>query len=181
MLYATFDQGGLTDECTFSSGDSGGGAFIDDGGICKLAGINYAVDGPFSEQSDGSSSFTAALYDTRGLYAEDGSNWILVTGANPVPTGFYPSRISTKVAWICSVIAAPVVGHETHFVMLTYTKLLISEISYTVEQSDDLQTWTTASTIDETVSTSGSSAVIKAKIDVTNKSRIFLRLRTTQS
>jgi hypothetical protein len=180
LLYATFDQAGLTNECTLSSGDSGGGAFIDDGGVCKLAGINYGVDGPYSEQSDGSSSFTAALYDTRGLYAEDGSNWIKVTGTAPVPTAFYPTRISTKLAWICSVVAAPIIGHESHFATLTYTKLSIPEVSYVIEQSDDLQTWSTSSTIDETVSTSGSSAVIKARIDVTNKSRLFLRLRTAQ-
>jgi hypothetical protein len=180
LLYASFDQAGLTNECTLSSGDSGGGAFIDDGGVCKLAGINYAVDGPYSAQSDGSSSFTAALYDTRGLYAFDGSNWILVTGAAPVPTAFYPSRISTKLAWICSVVAAPVIGHESDFITLTYTTLTIPEVSYLVEQSDDLSTWTSASTIDETVSTSGSSSVIKAKIDVTTKTHLFLRLRTVQ-
>jgi hypothetical protein len=120
-------------------------------------------------QSDGSSSFTAALYDTRGFYAEDGGNWIKITGAVAVPTAFYPTRISTKLAWICSVVASPLIGHEDHFVTLTYTKLSIPEVSYVIEQSDDLQTWSTASTADETVSTSGNSAVVKAKIDVTNK------------
>jgi hypothetical protein len=155
---------------------------LDDGGVCKLAGVNYAVDGPHSTQSDGSSSFTAtvALYETCGLYAFDGSNWIQVVGGAPVPTAFYPSRISTKLAWICSVVAAPVIGHESHFVTLTYTKLTIPEVSYVVEQSDDLSAWTTASTIDETVSTSGSSSVIKARIDKTTKTRLFLRLRTVQ-
>jgi hypothetical protein len=83
LLRATFDQAGLLNECTLSSGDSGGGAFIDDGGVCKLAGINYAVEGPYSEQSVGTSSFVAALYDTRGLYASDGGNWVLVTGNDP--------------------------------------------------------------------------------------------------
>jgi hypothetical protein len=37
--------------------------------------------------------FTGALFDIRGLYAQQGSQWVLVTGANPVPTGFYPTRI----------------------------------------------------------------------------------------
>ena len=32
LLYASFDPGGLTEECTLSSGDSGGAAFINDGG-----------------------------------------------------------------------------------------------------------------------------------------------------
>ena len=44
-IYATFDQNGLTNECDFSSGDSGGAVFINDAGVWKLAGINYAVDG----------------------------------------------------------------------------------------------------------------------------------------
>ncbi len=181
LLYATFDQNGLVNECTLSSGDSGGAAFLNDGNICKLAGINYAVDGPFSENADGSLAFSAALYDTRGLYTSDGNSWFRITGASAVPTGFYPTRISTKLAWICSVVASPEIGHEGNFVTLTYTKLLLNPaVGYVVEQSSDLRTWTTATTIDETVSTSGSSAVIKAKVDLTNKTQLFLRLRTTQ-
>lgn len=115
LLYATFDQSGLMEECTLSSGDSGGAAFISDGGTWKLAGINYAVDGDYSENPDGSNPFTGALFDTRGLYASNGSQWVQVTGANPVPSGFYPTRISTKLAWIASVVASPVGGYESNF------------------------------------------------------------------
>jgi hypothetical protein len=180
LLYATFDQIGLMEECTLSSGDSGGAAFLNDGGTWKLAGINYAVDGDYSESPDGSNPFTGALFDTRGLYAQQGSQWVLVTGSNPVPTGFYPTRISTKLAWIASVVASPVGGHEGNFATLTYTKLTDVPVSYSVEQSTDLVNWTTANTIEETISTNGNAAVVKSKVDMSGLSPFFLRVRTTQ-
>ena len=180
LLYATFDQVGLIEECTLSSGDSGGAAFINDGGTWKLAGINYAVDGNYSGSADGSNQFTGALYDTRGLYTQQGSQWVQITGPIPVPTGFYPTRISTKLAWIASIVASPVGGHEDNYATLTYTELTDIPISYSVEQSTDLVNWTTASTIDETISTSGNAAVVKSKVDMTGISPLFLRIRTTQ-
>jgi len=180
LLYATFDPGQRTEECTLSSGDSGGAAFINDGGTWKLAGINYAVDGDYSEYADGSNPFSGALFDTRGLFAQQGSQWVLVTGSNPVATGFYPTRISTKLAWIASVVASPVGGHQGSFATLTYTKFTDIPVSYSVEQSTDLVNWTIATTTDETVSTSGNAAVVKSKVDMTGLSPLFLRLRTTQ-
>jgi hypothetical protein len=180
LLYATFDQIGLIEECTLSSGDSGGAAFINDAGTWKLAGINYAVDSDYSEHADGSNPFTGALFDTRGLYAWNGSQWVRVTGATAVPTGFYPTRISTKLAWVASVVASPVGGHEDNFATLTYTKFTDIPVSYSVEQSTDLVNWTTASTIDETVSTSGNTAVVKSKVDMTGLSPLFLRVCATQ-
>jgi hypothetical protein len=198
LLYATFDKNGLTDECTsssgdsgglieectLSSGDSGGAAFIKDGTTWKLAGINYAVDGNFYTDANGNGEFIAALFDMRGLYVPNDNPppaYVQVTGANEVPSGFYPTRISTKLAWIASIIATPVVGHEGNFLALTYTKLInIPQLVYTVEQSSDLSNWTIANTIDETVSTSGSTAVMKSKVDITGLTVLFLRLRMTQ-
>jgi hypothetical protein len=54
------------------------------------------------------------------------------------------------------------------------------ELIYTVEQSSDLSNWTAASTVDETVSSSGSTAILKSKVDITGLSALFLRLRKTQ-
>jgi len=180
LLYATFDQNGLIEECTLSDHDSGGAAFINDGGTWKLAGINYGVDGDYSERADGSNHFTGALYDTRGLYFLDGSQWVLVTGSDPVPTGFYPTRISTKLAWIASVVAAPIGGHEGNYATLTYTQLSGVPVTYSIEQSTDLVNWATANTIDQTLSTNGSTAVVKSKIDMTGINPLFLRVRATQ-
>jgi hypothetical protein len=103
-------------------GIPGGAAFIDDNGTWKLAGINYAVDGDFYTDANGAGEFTAALYDTRGLYMQNPSPppaYMQITGPNPVPTGFYPTRISTKLACIASIIATPVVGRESNFRTLT--------------------------------------------------------------
>ena len=180
LLRATFDQGGLIEECTLSDHDSGGAAFINDGGTWKLAGINYAVDSDYSESSDGSSPFTGALFDTRGLYAWNGSQWSRVTGPAPVPTGFYPTRISTKLAWIASVVATPVGGHEGKYATLTYTQFLDLPVTYAIEQSTDLVDWTSATAIDQIVSTNGATAVVKSKVDMTGISPLFLRVRARQ-
>jgi hypothetical protein len=183
LLRAAFDQNGLANECTLSSGDSGGAAFIDDSGTWKLAGINYGVDGNFYTDANGGGEFIAALYDMRGLYLQNDNPppaYVQVTGANAVPAGFYPTRISTKLAWIAGVIATPLVGRENNFLTLTYTKVNVPELSYTVEQSPDLLGWTSASTIDETISTSGSTAIVKSKVDITGLSALFLRVRATQ-
>jgi hypothetical protein len=77
-------------------------------------------------------------------------------------------------------VASPVGGHDSNFATLTYTKLLDIPVSYSVEQSSDLSNWTTVSTTDETVSTTGNAAVVKSKVDMTGLSPLFLRLRTTQ-
>ena len=106
MLYALFDSNGFPEEAHLSSGDSGGGIFLSDNGVWKLAGLNYSVDGPFYT-SPGGDYFYAALFDMRSLY---GINGILVTGNAPVPSGFYASRISSKLAWIQSVIGPGLVN-----------------------------------------------------------------------
>ncbi|MDQ6808548.1 MAG: hypothetical protein M3Z64_03865 [Verrucomicrobiota bacterium] len=100
-LYALFDQAGLPNECHLSGGDSAGGVFLDDGGVWKLAGLNYDIDS-FASGPDAGGPFNAAMFDERGSYTAAG---MLVTGDAPVPSGFYASRISTRVAWITSIIS----------------------------------------------------------------------------
>ena len=91
-------------EATLSSGDSGGGVFLNDGGIWKLAGINFAVDGPFYTTPSDTAGFFAALFDARDFYyKDDASKYVLITGKSAVPTGFYATRISSRLAWILSV------------------------------------------------------------------------------
>jgi hypothetical protein len=106
LLYALFDSNGFPEEAHLSSGDSGGGVFLSDNGVWKLAGLNYSVDGPFFT-SPGGDGFLAALFDMRSLY---GINGILITGNAPVPSGFYASRISSKLVWIQSVIGPGLVN-----------------------------------------------------------------------
>jgi len=188
LLYATFDEDTPTNqhpnESHLSSGDSGGAVFLNDNGVWKLAGINYAVDDLYSAPSP-STEFTAAIFDARGFYTSDGNDpptFTQITGDFPVPTGFYASRISSELAWIGSVIADPQVGREGNFLTFTYSRLLVpdTELTYTVEQSDDLVTWTIATTQDEILSTTGDIETVKAKIDTGNATHLFARLKVTR-
>ncbi|MGI9088551.1 MAG: hypothetical protein ACR2HH_12560 [Chthoniobacterales bacterium] len=101
FLQVFFDQAGLPNEAHLSGGDSGGGLFVDDNGVWKLAGISYDVDS-FASGPDAGGPYNAAMFDERGSYTANGS---LVSGNAPVPSAFYASRISPRVAWITSIIS----------------------------------------------------------------------------
>ncbi|MEP6604385.1 MAG: hypothetical protein ABJB69_10605 [Spartobacteria bacterium] len=185
LVYATFDQHELPNdrpnESHLSGGDSGGAVFLNDNGTWKLAAINFAVDDLYSAPAS-SSQFTATIFDARGFYTFDGTNFTQITSTAAVPTGFYSSRISSELAWIGGVIAEPQVGREGNFITLTYTKLNVpsSEVTYVVQQSNDLVSWSTATTQDDLVSSNGDLQTIKAKVDMGTWPRLFLRLQITR-
>lgn len=106
FVFATFDQDpiglGLY-ECHLSVGDSGGGLFIQESGVWKLAGIHYAVDGPFYDTPTTMNQIFATLFDMRGFYVDDGNGGrTLVSGSGPQPSGFYSTQISARLGWILS-------------------------------------------------------------------------------
>src|ERR1700674_2587837 len=101
MLHVLFEQNGLSEEADLSTGDSGGAVFLNDAGVWKLAALNTDVDGPFYSGPGGNGLFFAALYDERGRYTADGT---LISGNDPVPSGFYSSRVSSRLNWIYSII-----------------------------------------------------------------------------
>jgi PKD repeat protein len=106
FLYPTFDRGAGSNECDLSVGDSSGAMFIQTGSVWQLAGIHYAVDGPFSNAVD-DTEFDAALLDRGGLYQANGTNWVFIPNiAQDQPSGFYSTRVSSHVAWINSVISS---------------------------------------------------------------------------
>ena len=115
LLYATFDQhlqvGDHPNESHLSANDSGGGIFLKDDAdtVWKLAAINFAVDDLYSA-SDLSTAFTAADFRCSRLLQLRRHEFYPARRRNPVPTGFYGSRISSELPWICSVIANPQVG-----------------------------------------------------------------------
>jgi hypothetical protein len=206
LVYATFDEGAHPNESHLSVGDSGGAIFLKDGGVWKLAGISYAVDDLYTAP-DTSTGFDAAIFDAREYYTYDGANFTQISGDTAAPTGFYASRISSELAWIYSVIdptgdldgdgvsnlleyalnldpvtpdavGLPRVGREANFITLTYTQVTTAtDIGYAVEQSSNLVSWATANTQDEIVSTAGNVQTIKAKIDISTSTRLFVRLR----
>jgi hypothetical protein len=103
LLVAPFDRNGGANVAALGSGDSGGAVFINNSGW-RLAGINFAVDGPYNYVANGP-GFFAALFDASGFYDEVDTNvWKLVATAQP--SAFYATRIFDRLAWIRSVIAA---------------------------------------------------------------------------
>jgi hypothetical protein len=186
LIYATFDQhvqpNDHPNEAHLSRGDSGGALFLNDSGVWKLGGINFAVDDLFSAP-DQNTSFAAAIFDAQGFYTSDGHNPPTFSQImDPTPTGFYDSRISSELSWICSVIADPQVGREGNLLTVTYSRLIApsSDIGYIVEQSDNLADWSTATVLEETIFTSGDIERIKAKIDVGTSAYLFARVRVTR-
>ena len=212
LLYADFDAVGSTaNECQLASGDSGGAAFINDNGTWKLAGINYAIDsGFYTMPSDGALS-NGAIFDLRGFYYKNLNGFVQIDPNYPIPvtTSFYPTRISTKLDWINSIIdpagdydgngiknllqyalkinspkpgawSAPSFAVGGGFVTLTYRKIANAPLlTYQVEQSTDLVIWTAASAQETLVGTNQNPQIIEAKV-ATGGPALFLRLRITQ-
>ena len=209
LLYANFDQDGVTNEAHLASGDSGGAVFISEGGTWKLAGINYAVDGVYREPGD-TSQYTAALFDVRGYYEKVNGNYVQITGDNPVPTAFYATRISAKRDWIYSVIDpagdrdgdgipnlleyafhlnpdTPDVAGTPQFAVasgmatLTYRKVTTAtDIGYTVQQSTDLIGWSTANAEEQRMSLVGNVETVKVSVPVGENPALFLRVAVTR-
>ncbi len=207
-VYATFDAGGSANEAHLSVGDSGGALFLKDGAIWKLAGINYAVDGPIYSTNTGGVSFDGALFDARDFFYQNETNpaqFDLIAGPTAVPTGFYCSRISSRSAWIYSVLdpngdvnangvsnlvdyaqslnmpepagpGAPRVTRANGTVSLVYRKLVIANApQYVVQMSTDLRNWSSANPTETLLASNGEVQTIGAAIPA-NGGRVFLRV-----
>lgn len=109
-LRAAFDAVPGVDEAHLSVGDSGGAAFLLDGGVWRLAGIHYAVDGSwdFNDVVD-NQEFEAALFDAGGLYnGNDIDGWTLIPdGTQDIPSSLYSTRISAYFAQITAITGVP--------------------------------------------------------------------------
>jgi hypothetical protein len=98
-------------EGVLSIGDSGGPVFMQEGGVWKLAGINYAVESAFNTVGTGT-GFNAAIFDRGGLYQSTSGGtsgpWSYVTPdvANK-PASSYSSSIPANSAWIATVVPEP--------------------------------------------------------------------------
>jgi hypothetical protein len=104
LLRAAFDIEGGADECHLSTGDSGGAAFVLEGDRWELAGIHYAVDGPYRWTAEGT-SFYAALVDQRGFFVHDGTSWVAVAEDEPPAGSLYASDVSAHADWILDFVA----------------------------------------------------------------------------
>ncbi len=108
MLVVPFDRNsGLPDTVTLSTGDSGGGVFIQQGGVWKLAGINYGVESSFRTTANGS-TFNAAIFDAGGLYFDSGSGYQLVPDqAGDIAASWVATRVSSNLGWIGGITGVP--------------------------------------------------------------------------
>ena len=108
LLAATFDAGAGGDECHLALWDSGGGGFIKDGTVWRLASVNDRGDRPFDESGDDEDSFDAALFDKGDLWEKTTGAWAFNTDTeDDIPSHFYTTRISENLTWIQSVIPEP--------------------------------------------------------------------------
>ena len=114
LVRVTFDNNVGSNEAHLSSGDSGGAAFLFNSitNRWELAGINLAVDGPFSTSSSGTNAFNAAMFDTAGLFVQADSGWMVA----PDPSAFYLTEIAAHRRFIESVVMqlTSVVSQKTH-------------------------------------------------------------------
>jgi hypothetical protein len=91
--------------CMLSAGDSGGGVFVNDNGVWRLAGVNYGVDGPWQYTANGG-TFDAAIFDASGLYLNDGNQPAIYVNDGPPekPAYSYSTQISPELGFINGVI-----------------------------------------------------------------------------
>lgn len=109
LLFCAFDRNGIKDECHLSVGDSGGGMFVFEDGLWRLAGIHYAVDGRFRESAS-ETPYNAVLFDMGGLERQNSIGGYVAEPdvEEDVPSGFYSSRIAFSLPWITGIV--PEVG-----------------------------------------------------------------------
>jgi hypothetical protein len=74
-LFFDFSENGNDLEGTVSSGDSGGGVFLQEEGTWKLAGIVYGVSALYSLTGEHDDSFSGAIFDGRGLWQQVGAGF----------------------------------------------------------------------------------------------------------
>lgn len=77
------------DEVIISDHDSGGGTFIKDGGVWKLAGINDTIDGV----KDQAGNYVDSIFDARGFFVDNPAD-SPITGSSPVSMSSYSVRLS---------------------------------------------------------------------------------------
>lgn len=112
LLAFTFDRAvgevAGSNESHLNGFDSGGGVFIQSGGVWKLAGINFGVDGRYKEQLT-DTPFRAMLFDRGGVYQEGPTNvfTLNIDTLADQPGASYATRISANLAFIGSAIPEP--------------------------------------------------------------------------
>lgn len=106
LIFSNDRETGFANEGAVTGNDSGGPIFVNDGGIWKLAGINYGVE---TYSLDGVSGVSAAVWDTRGLYVRtnNGYEFVPSTLTTPQPGVFGATRVSSRFdAFVAPILRA---------------------------------------------------------------------------
>jgi hypothetical protein len=120
-----FSNNGDPNQAQVASGDSGGGVFIDSGGVWELAGVINSVQDLFSLDGTGATAMSAALFDTSGLYQAWGPTFSpMPNGPGPNPTWGYATSIESHATFIQAALGSPVPEPTFTFAALSGILLL---------------------------------------------------------
>ncbi|HNQ90447.1 MAG TPA: hypothetical protein PKM73_17670 [Verrucomicrobiota bacterium] len=135
LLKFEFNAGAGPNEAMLANGDSGSGLFLKEGGVWVLAGVNYAVDGPFNTVASGT-GFFAALFDMGGLYARTTEGEWAQVQDRPAdrPASCYATRIARRRAWLEAILAR----HAASDVVPVLQSAPRPEGAYTDEPATDI-------------------------------------------
>ena len=112
---------------SLSAGDSGGGSFVrvadGHGNVSwQLVGINYGVDGPFSDTTDSQGQynnfFNASLFDKRGYYDQTTGSFTPANSGAADPGLWVASELYDKLDFINATIAANAVPEPSSVALL---------------------------------------------------------------
>ena len=202
-LETSFNRSLGSDTSEITIGDSGSALFQQFGGVWKLAGITTTVlqyqasaalyDGqspiPHGDQPDAANFVRLEKY-AHLLRYENWANLKLGSATAALTADADKDGSSNLLEYAfhtepgtASVNSLPQVGMESGYVTLTYTQLLsATDLSYVVEESTGVSpaSWSPATVIEETVSTSGMTRVVKAKVAIGAATQKYLRLSVTK-
>lgn len=116
LFYCDFNNPGIADECHLTTGDSGGGTFVLEGGLWKLAGVNLGVDGRF-RRNNSEVPYPAALFDAGGLEIETSPGQFVAIAEDDedIPSSFYCSDVFDSLSAINTITGrTSVLGPENY-------------------------------------------------------------------
>lgn len=102
--FLRFDFDPTTGEGTLAANDSGGGLFVQEGGVWKLAGVHYGVESAYNYAPQDAGAFSAAIYEGQGLYYNGNNGWV---DARSGPQFAYSMDISYYAGDIQAAVPEP--------------------------------------------------------------------------
>lgn len=110
LIGATFDRNGLANEAGLASCDSGGGMFLRQGKVWKLAAVNFGAGGQFKKTED-DETFFANMLDVGGFFVETTEDdpqekiyEFFEDQDEDIPTNIWGTRLSYRLDWIHETI-----------------------------------------------------------------------------